>query len=212
MRLKMAKYSFRLMSFIFLLVLTTGCSSTSTELVDVSPLDDISLELTSGTCEYHNGDESKTYCLLKVLLKNNGQEPISINGKFRFSISTRDYQVRLAQYKEYENEGAKTINAPQVIGLDDGVVGVSDTRIDEEVSPLENYNFSVAVIVPTGTVINEVSVKIDKNAEYASESIWGDYLGICTYGDKSASSSFRVRGRICEKGKAVFFNDLLEGR
>ena len=207
-RLGVDKSSLRFLALAFVLALTTGCSSTSTESQKFSPLEDIALKLTSGTCEYLNGDKNRTVCTLKVRLKNNGQEPVPINGKFRFEIATYDFQVRYAQYKENENEGFKTINAPEVFGLYDGVVGTSDIRIDDEINPLQAYNYTVAVIVPTGTIIQYLYIKIDKNADYASESIGGLPLNVCTFGDKSGSDSqFFVRGYICEKGKAKLFDD-----
>ena len=203
----MLKSSLRLLTLAFLLVLATGCSLTPTEPVKASPLDEVVLKFTSGTCQYLNFDKSQTVCTLKMRVKNNGQEPVSVNGKFRFYISTYDYQVRYAQYKELENEGYKTINAPEVLGLYDGEVGTSDTRIDYEISPLETYKVTVAVIVPTQTLIQGIEIKIDKNSEYYPDIIQNLGLRICTYGDKSASdSNFWLRGYICEEGKAVNFN------
>ena len=196
------------MALTFLLVLVTSCSSMSTESVKASPLDDVELKLTSGTCEYLNFDKTQTLCKIKLRVKNNGQETVSINGKFRFLISTYDYQVRYAQYEESEDEGYKTINAPEVLGLYDGVVGTSATSIDYEISPLETYKVTVAVIVPTKTVIQGVEIKIDKNSEFFPDYIRNLGLNICTYGDKSASDSkFMQRGFLCEEGKAVSIYD-----
>jgi hypothetical protein len=189
------------------MVFLTGCSSTLTESEKASPLDDVVLNFSSGTCEYMNGDKTKTLCKLRLRVKNNGQEPVSINGKFRFYISTYDYQVRYAQYKEFENEGYTTINAPEVLGLYNGVVGTSDTRIEYELSPLETYKVTVAVIVPTKTIIHGVEINIDKNSEFFPDIIQNTHLQICTYGDKSTSDNiFKVRGNICEEGVAVNFN------
>ena len=203
----MLKSSLRLLTLAFLLVLATGCSLTPTETLKASPLDDVVMRLISGTCEYLNFDKTQTLCTLKLRVRNDGQEPVSINGMFRFDISTYDFQVRYAQYKELENEGYKTINAPEVLGLYDGVVGTSDTRIDYEISPLETYKVTVAVIVPTKTVISSVEIQIDKNSEYFPNYIQLTGLNICTYGDKSTSDSkFMLRGYICEEGKAVNFN------
>ena len=207
-KLSVPKSSLRLMTLALLLILVTGCSSMSSKPVDASPLDDVELKFTSGTCEYLNFDKTQTLCKLKLRVRNKGQEPVSINGKFRFSISTYDFQVRYAQYKEFENEGYKTINAPEVLGLYDGVVGTSTTRIDYEISPLETYKVTVAVIVPTKTVINGVKIEIDKNSEFASDSIRILFLNICTYGEKSAADSkFMQRGFLCEEGKAVSIYD-----
>ena len=202
----MAKSSLRFIALTFLLVLVTGCSSMSKESVEASPLDDVELKFTSGTCEYLNFDKTQTLCKLKLRVKNNGQEPVSINGKFRFSIKTYDFQVRYAQYKEFENELPEELPAPEVLGLYDGVVGTSATRIDYEISPLETYKVTVAVIVPTKTVISGVIIKIDDNSEFAGEWMRFLFLNICTYGEKSiADSKFMLRGYICEEGKAVKF-------
>jgi hypothetical protein len=180
----------------------------STESLKSSPLDDVELKLTSGTCEYLNFDKNQTLCTLKLRVKNNGQEPVSVNGKFRFSISTYDFQLRYAQYKEGENEGYKTINAPEVLGLYDGVAGTSATRIDYEISPLETYKVTVAVIVPTKTVIQGIEIKIDKDSEFFPDYIQNLGLNICTYGDKSTSdSNFMQRGYLCEDGKAISIYD-----
>ena len=204
----MLKSSLKLPALAFLLVLATGCSLTPAKSVKASPLDDVVMGLISGTCEYLNFDKTQTLCKLKLRVRNDGQEPVSINGKFRFDISTYDFQVRYAQYKELENEGYKTINAPEVLGLYDGVAGTSDTRIDYEISPLETYKVTVAVIVPTKTVIQNVEIQIDKNSEYFPNYIQFRSLDICTYGDKSTSNhQFMLRGYICEKGKAVKFDN-----
>ena len=203
----MLKSFLRFLTLASLLVVVSGCSSTSTESEKASPLDDVVLRLISGTCQYLNFDKTQTVCTLKMRLKNNGQEPVAINGKFRFYISTYDYQVRYAQYKEFKNEGYKTINAPEVLGLYDGEVGTSDTRIDYEISPLETYKATVSVIVPTKTVIQGIELKMDKNSEFYPDYIQNLGLNICTYGDKSTSDSqFMGRGYICEEGKAVKFN------
>ncbi len=186
----------------FALILSASGCSKAAERYTESPFDTAKLKLVSGQCEYLNGDKDKTLCTFKLRISHTNSEALDIKGKFKFDISTYDFQVRYAKYQEAENEGFLEVTADEVLGNYDGVVRTSDVQIDYSIDPLETTSYLVAVIVPTNTVINSVSLNLEKNGEVEFYPIGPAYLNVCTFGDKSFSdSAFMVRGAVCDSGK-----------
>lgn len=181
----------------------SGCSKVD-EPYTASPFDTAKLKLVSGQCEYLNGDKKQTLCRFKLKVNHTNSEALDIKGKFKFDISTYDFQVRYAKYQEGENEGYLEVTADEVLGSFEGVIRTTDVIIDYSIDPLETKSYLVGVIVPTKTVIQSVSLALDKSGEVEFYPIGPAHLNVCTFGAESFSdSAFMSRGAVCDSGKVT---------
>lgn len=186
-----------------LVLLVAGCASPE-DRYSASPFDEAKLTLVSGDCDYLNGDKKKTVCKFKIKLNHKYPEAIDFKGVFKFAIATYDYQVRYAQYKDAEDEGFLEVTADEILGLYDGVAGISDVRVDYEMDPLETKSYFVSIVVPTKTIINSMDLVLDKMGETEFYPVGPLYISVCTDGPKSfATENLMQRGDVCESGKIV---------